>query len=61
LLIAELRARAEAALALAAEADLPNVRAAHERAAAKWLDIALGRERALTSQPRKPPPRRFAK
>ncbi|HVI32507.1 hypothetical protein [Phenylobacterium sp.] len=45
--VSELRQREREALLLAAEAALPHVRAAHERAAAKWRELADRRERRL--------------
>lgn len=45
--VSELRQKEREALRLAAEAPLPHVRAAHERAAAKWRELADRRERRL--------------
>lgn len=45
--VLELRQKEREALRLAAEAHLPGVRAAHERAAAKWRELADRRERRL--------------
>lgn len=45
--VSELRQKEREALRLAAEATLPHVRIAHERAAAKWRELADRRERRL--------------
>lgn len=45
--VSELRQREREALRLAGETTLPHVRAAHERAAAKWRELADRRERRL--------------